>query len=63
MSAPGIFGLIIREPTITTMTPNDTASVVMLVSPMFSSVPKNLLIVPPVPLGTPSIPATWPIAT
>ena len=63
MSAPGIFGLIIREPTITTMTPSDTASVVMLVSPMFSSVPMNLLTVPPVPLGTPSMPATCPIAT
>ena len=33
------------------MTPSDTASVVMLVSPMLPSVPKNLLIVPPVPLG------------
>ena len=50
MSAPGILGLIIREPTITAMTLSETASVVMLVSPMFSSVPMNLLIVPPVPL-------------
>ena len=41
----------------------ETASVARLVSGICSNVPKNFGSVPPVPPGTPSIPASWPIAT
>jgi hypothetical protein len=48
---------------MTTMTDSETARVVMLVSPMLARVPRNFLTVPPLPLGTPSMPATCPMAT
>ena len=63
INAPGIFLLIVLRPRMMTRTDRDTASVVMLVSGISSSVPKNAGTVPPVPPGTPSMPATWPIAT
>ena len=46
-----------------THTATDTASVGMLVSPMFWSVVQNFWSVVPLPSLTPSTPCSWPIAT
>ncbi len=46
-----------------THTATDTASVGMLVSPMFWSVVQNFSSVVPLPSLTPSTPCSWPIAT
>ena len=65
MSAPGIFGEMALPPRMTIITPADTATVVQLMSPRFSSVPHSLAtvlsnvrppIVTPSPLDTPSMP-------
>ena len=58
ISAPGIFLLIIRQPTIVAITHAETRTVQPLASGMFPSAVKNLRIVPPSPSETPSIPAT-----
>ena len=63
ISAPGIFLLISRQPTITVITQAEVTTVQPLASGMLPSAVKNFRIVPPVPSETPSMPATWPIAT
>ncbi len=66
-SAPGIFGEMAFPPRITTITPTETATVVQLMSEMFSSVLQSFAsvlstvlpsMVMPLPAGSPSMPPT-----
>ena len=64
ISAPGIFGVSALSPTITPSTEADTATVARLASGIWPRVSMNFSIAPPLAApGTPSMPATCPIAT
>ena len=63
ISAPGIFLFTNRSPTIVARTQTEVRTVAPFASGMFPSAVTNFRIVPPSPSETPSIPATWPIAT
>ena len=63
MSAPGIFLLSRSLPRITTQTVTATATVPRSAWGISRSVATNCSSVPPDGFGTPSTPASWPIAT